>query len=58
MGDRWIRRQQQQHKSNGGKSVDEKETPECAAGGEMMIDVLETQTLTRLGKQLIGLDDW
>jgi len=57
MGDRWIR-QQQQHESDGGKSVDEKETPESAAGGEMMIDMLETQTLTKLGKQLIGLVDW
>ena len=62
MGDRWIRQQQQQqqqqHESDGGKSVDEKETPESAAGGKMMIDTVETQTLTKLGKQLIGLVDW
>jgi hypothetical protein len=54
MGDRWIRH----HNSDGGKSVNEKETTESAARGEK-IDILETtQTLTKLGKQLIGLIDW
>jgi hypothetical protein len=54
MGDRWIRH----HENDVVQSVDEKQTPESTARGDK-IDILETtQTLSKLGKQLIGLIDW